>query len=239
MPTPTSYNYTVADTLNEIVNPASLQSEINSQNSGLAIQCDHINVEGALNSSASTIEVVMKDALDVGEQTTLDNLVAAHEGASTSSEPTITSDGFEVVATAPEYVPTGLEAIFEGRAFTATAGATNFFDEVVTSIIRLRGGIYQVSNNGDATVNDYIEFSVIDKDDVTGLFGPNGLTVGNDIIELSKFLKTEYIDPANPNEVNLQTPGYTVVIPGLYFRTTYHSTGATNITFKTRLFTYQ
>lgn len=73
----------------------------------------------------------------------------------------------------------GLTGRWRGEKYTATKNTLNIFDRLVTSQIKLRGGWYELlddPNSPTAVLNDYIEFAVVDKDDVLGLFSTYGLT---------------------------------------------------------------
>lgn len=136
----------------------------------------------------------------------------------------------------PVWAPTfedtmGLYPEWAGHKYTATAGATNIFDEVVTTEKQLRGGWYELFDD-NAVVGDYLEFSVVDKDDVLGLFALYGMTVGTHVLELAKYVKTEYINPAKKERQIFMAKSTFVVTGGLYLRTIYESTGANDVGFK-------
>lgn len=125
----------------------------------------------------------------------------------------------------------GLTVVWKGSLYTATAGALNIFDEVVTTQIKVRGGWYELMD-ANAVVGDYIEFSIIDKDDVLGLFATYGLTVGVDILELKKFIRKEYVNPSIHVRQDFNSEGASTVVAGLYMRVTYLSTGSNDVQFK-------
>jgi len=143
----------------------------------------------------------------------------------------VSEDGLPIVA--PTFEDTqGLTTVWKGYLRTATAGALNIFDEVVTSQIRVRGGWYEILDS-NANIGDYLEFSIIDKDDVLGLFATYGLTVGVDVLELKKFIRTEYVNPNGNNKRQIfESSGASIVISGLYMRTSYLSTGTVDVQFK-------
>ena len=141
---------------------------------------------------------------------------------------------------APTFESTGgLHPMWHGHLYTVTAGALNIYDELVTTEKQLRGGWYEIMDN-NAIVNDYIEEAVVDKDDTLGLFATYGLTVGVDVLELKKYVKTEYINPLVAGERQIFMVSSTFVIAaGLYLRTMYNSTGANDITLKVTTLTYE
>jgi hypothetical protein len=141
---------------------------------------------------------------------------------------------------APTFENTGgLHPQWVGYKYTATAGALSFFDELVTVEKQLRGGWYELMDS-NPVIGDYIEESVIDKDDVLGLFSTYGLTQGVDVLELKKYVKTEYINPAGVNTRQMfQAASTFAIIAGLYIRTAYNSVGANDVVFKVVTLAYQ
>jgi hypothetical protein len=114
----------------------------------------------------------------------------------------------------------------------------NLFDMLVSTVVYVQGGEFWIEG---ATRGDYAEFSVVDKDDVLGLFTALGLTVGVDVLELGKFAKKYSVPPIVPVwEKTIVMPTAAKVLPGLYMRTHYfnsHETetahiGVTFITFE-------
>lgn len=133
---------------------------------------------------------------------------------------------------------TGLAPQWEGHKYTAIAGATNIFDEAVTTEKRLRGGWYELLCD-DAVVGDYVEFSVVDLDDVLGLFALLGLTVGVDVLELRKYVRRDYVNPANRARQSFVGNSAFPVIIGLYLRSTYVSVGLADVVFKVNMLAYE
>jgi len=132
----------------------------------------------------------------------------------------------------------GLAPMWEGEYHEATAGSTNIYDTVVTTEKRLRGGWYELLDD-NAVVGDYVEFSVVDKDDVLGLFVLFGLTVGVDVLELRKYVKKDYVNPVNRTRQSFIGNSAFTVCAGLYLRSTYVSTGSTNVKFKANTLAYE
>lgn len=141
-----------------------------------------------------------------------------------------TTNGHTIIAPTLEY-DLDLRNIWKGYKYTATAGSQSFFDEQVTQELKLRGGWYSLLNS-NAEIGDYVEFSIIDKDDVLGYFQYYGLTVGQDVLELSKFVRTDYVNPTSFGRQEFAANSASDVVAGLYFRTTYKSVGASDVTFK-------
>lgn len=140
---------------------------------------------------------------------------------------------------APTFEDTdGLAPQWEGHLYTAVAGATNIFDELVTTEKRLRGGWYELLND-KAVVGDKVEFSVVDKNDVLGLFALLGLTVGVDVLELRKYVANEYVNPNNMTRQSFIGNSAFLVVAGLYMRSIYDSEGTENVVFKANTLAYE
>lgn len=146
----------------------------------------------------------------------------------------------ETPVSAPTFENTGgLHPQWKGHLYTATAGATNIFDELITVEKSLRGGWYEIFGAG-VTQGDYIEFAVVDKDDVLGLFGALGYTVGVDVLELKKYVKKAYVNPDITGRREVYAAGSVfAVTAGLYLRTIYESTGLTDVDFKVEVVAYE
>jgi hypothetical protein len=143
-------------------------------------------------------------------------------------------DGHNIVSIDQGHFYGDLKPQAKGYSFTATAGETTFYDIPVTSQVRMFGGVYWICNPQDVEDQDLIEFSVIDKDDTLGYFTALGLTVGVDILELNKYYKNGYVKKGNPAEGYKyrpleRNPAAVDVLAGLYFRTTYQSSGSVDI----------
>jgi len=140
---------------------------------------------------------------------------------------------------APTFEDTGgLSPQWRGHLYTATAGAMTIFDELVTYEEQLREGHYELMDS-NAIIGDYIEESIVDKDDVLGYFAAYGYTVGQDVLELKKYIKTEYINPLTAGQrMKFKAESTTVLVPGLYMRTAYTSTGLANVQFKVTTIAY-
>jgi hypothetical protein len=148
------------------------------------------------------------------------------------------ADGQQVLA--PTFEDTGgLQPQWVGYTYTVTADATNIFDELVTTEKLLRGGWYELLDN-DAVLGDYIEFAIVDKDDVLGLFESLDLEIGVDVLELKKYVKTEYVNPAGAHERQMfMAKSTTPILAGLYLRTIYESVGSVDVSFKVVTFAYE
>jgi len=148
----------------------------------------------------------------------------------------------------PRIAPTfeddqGLNGAWITNRYVITPGVLNIFDEVVVKELKVRGGWYELMHSPSdcpALDTDYIEFSIVDKDDVLGLFALYGLTVGVDVLELAKFVRTEYVNPFAAGQRQLFTVnGASDVLAGLYFRKYYMSTGTEQVIAKRTVWVHE
>lgn len=168
-----------------------------------------------------------KAALSSADEATLDTIVGAHNGvALTGPDPALDPNGRLIVTNSFGYTD-GLNIQWQGYKYKALDNAVNIFDEPVTTELRLRRGSYEMmsspadSSSVQARLGDKIEFSVVDKDDVLGLFSTYDLTVGTDVLELNRYVVDEWIVPLHGDRVDFSSDAAFAVVPGLYFRTTY------------------
>lgn len=126
------------------------------------------------------------------------------------------------VVMAPSYGEFDENANFKGVLITASGVDTDtFVDLKLDTQIYLNGGY--LWNDGGA-IGDYIELSVIDKDDLLGYFSMFGLEQGVDVLELGKYVETFYINPNGFNNTHLHTNDIAPVVSGLYMRLKVHTT---------------
>lgn len=186
------------------------------------------------------VELTFSEEPTAAEKTLLLDLAAVHTAVG-SDDPMISPDGHLIVA--PSFKHTGLDPAWESYLYKPTAQGADpdpvysMFDEVITMNLRLSGGAYALESSG-AELGDMVEFSVVDKDDVLGLFSGYGLTAGVDVLELKKYVRTEYVSPAQIGaERSFGGDGGFKMIAGLYLRTTYISTGAATPDLRVRIST--
>ncbi len=129
--------------------------------------------------------------------------------------------------TSPTHAHIEENAKFKGFIITAEGVATDtIHDHLITNEIYIHGGWFW-SDGG--VKDDYAELSVVDKDDVLGLFDSYGLTVGEDVLELAKYVETQYLKPGGMEMTHLETPTIANVASGLYMRTKIHTTSLTEV----------
>lgn len=140
---------------------------------------------------------------------------------------------------APTFEDTnGLHPQWKGHLYDCTAGAINIFDELVVVEKRLRGGWYELLDS-NSVIGDYIEEAVVDKDDVLGLFGLFGYTVGEDVLELKKYVETEFVNPLTAGQRQMfMARSVFEIVAGLYIRTIYSSIGTTDLKIKVTTYAY-
>jgi len=135
----------------------------------------------------------------------------------------------------------GMVQIRQDYKFVAVAGEQTFHDVEVTTELRISGGRRYVINVDDVHENDYMEFSVIDKNGVliepeSGLsyFQLLGLTPGVDVLLLEKFVRTSYVKKGNKSDGYMCTYEPSSIhgdpiYQGLFMRASYASFGDTDI----------
>ena len=118
--------------------------------------------------------------------------------------------------------------VFQGYNYTAQPGALNIFDEQVNNnTVYIQGGKFWVKS---PNLGDYAEMSVVDKDNVLGLFSQYGLTEGVDVLEISKWVRNLRIPPWDWEcEMMAKTVGE--LTPGLYLRIAYQNVGVDPVDF--------
>lgn len=171
----------------------------------------------------------------------LDAIVATYDGSALDDEPEyaiLAAPSGEPPTVAPTAEDTrGVHPQWGGDLHVATAGATNFYDTEITVEKKIRGGWYELMCD-TAVVGDYIEFSMIDKNDVLGFFAAYGYTVGEDILELKKYVRRSYVNPFSKNMKVYEAKSWFTVCAGLFLRIAYVSTGTEDVTFESEIFLY-
>lgn len=146
---------------------------------------------------------------------------------------------------APSFVETnGYDGVYLGFRWEVAAGYTDIYDYDLTANMKIQGG-YRMVTGGPPVDGDYMEMSVVDKDNATGMFnGTNphgmnpdlidlGLTVGVDVIELFKYIRGEQVDPADLGvRYEYLFASAKFVLALLYLRAKFESTGNDNIVVK-------
>jgi len=157
----------------------------------------------------------------------------------------LTADGYPIISPTLETAK-GMYPKKEQFRNTVSSGQINMFDVEVTTEREICGGEYWaiVNNRNDVHIDDFVEFSIIDKNDVLGYFVYYGLTVGVDILELSKFILSDYIKKGwNGYEYYTQCfemiKGTSGVVPGLFYRAQVESFGTIDYNFWWRIYFYE
>lgn len=173
-----------------------------------------------IDASGNDVVIWFSNALSAGDETTLTTVVAAHAGNPAVAN-NIDPQGNPVIAiSAFAYVQDKTK--FHGYRYVAPPNTVSIFDEQVTTQLYVQGGKGVLTGAEDG---DFVEFSIIDKDNVLGLFSTYGLTPGVDILELDKYVVAHYPPPGTSDiEHRVQAAGK--VYQGLYFRLAYHAINA-------------
>jgi hypothetical protein len=212
MPTPTKYTYAVSQTANDKVNVTTLSEEIGESSIVTALRDINYGVSGP-----GVIDIWFKDVLNTADQTTLTAVVQTHQGNPPPSG-NVDTHGNPVIA--PYAFGVSQEQTkFKGYLYSMSPFSVNIFDELITKQVFIQGGAFETK---DAVEGDSADFSIVDKDDAMGLFSLYGLTVGVDVIELRRYVETEFMfDGVNKEDLRVEAAGQ--VYAGLYFRTKYVS----------------
>lgn len=155
----------------------------------------------------------------------------------------INADGNRIMA--PTFVDSGgYNGKYLGFRWEVAAGTTDIYDYDLQTNIKLQGGYRKIAYGLPAD-GDYMEMSVVDKDNFTGMFdGTNptgmnpglvnlGLTVGVDVLEIFKYVYNEQADASDVGQRYVYEFGSATFIPaGLYLRSKYVSTGTENLILK-------
>jgi hypothetical protein len=180
-----------------------------------------------ISSAGTNVTVYFKASLDSGSEAALDAVVAAHVPVPTPAEmlkldAPYDISGRPIVATGHKVVDESFRR--KGYRFDALPGTVTFFDVEVSHQIYLQSGDVRIMPNR-AQRGDYIDFSVVDKNDVMGYFAMFGLTVGVDVLELKKFVSDEHVIwwDSGGQVLKVEPGTVSLLVPGLFLRCVYHS----------------
>lgn len=194
--------------------------------SKIAIGLHEIRYEGGL------VDVHFLDVLSDEDEAFLTHLVGQHDGEFLPKE---------IIAKPTWEFTNGLNPKWTSHMYTTNPQSINIFDEKITTEIVIRGGEYQIFDE-NASLGDYVEFAVVDKDDTLGIFSDYGLTVGQPghLLELTKYVKKNFVLPGQKGfEKTFEVNGGRDVMPGLYLRTIYNSVGTEPVKFVSRVKNYE
>ena len=130
-----------------------------------------------------------------------------------------TPDGKEIVA--PSFVYVEQSGMVQGQRCVCAADALNHFDWQIPVPIALQGVSAIIVDNTDG---DYGELTVVDKDDVLGLFSVYGIPPGGEL-EIEKFGYTIYV-PEGTWQISFVFASAFDIPPGIYIRLSWLSTHA-------------
>lgn len=129
----------------------------------------------------------------------------------------------------------------------ASAESIGIFDTVVDVEKRICGGEYWIYDEDVDFIgeNDYVEFSIVDKNDILGVFQYYGLSIENgDVLELTKFVINDYIRKGNKLDgwhsvLYEGIKGTNILYPGLFMRVSINNEGINNFRFLWRCYYYE
>lgn len=128
------------------------------------------------------------------------------------------------------------KATYHGYKYVAQANAFNVFDEPISEKLTTIQGSKIWANNSH--IGDYVEFSIVDKDDILNLFSQQGIVKGEGEIEVERWVHKIYLPPWNC-EKDLSTKTAIEVIAGLYLRVCYVNVGQTQVDFAVEYIGYE
>ena len=176
--------------------------------------------------SGDTVDIWFKEALSAGDQTTLTNVVNTHTGVWVDPQE-FSFSSWGAVVTSKTHSSYEEDTKFKGMLIQASGVDTDtIYDHLITTELYMAGGQYWADGG---VIGDYAECSVVDKDDVLGLFDTYGLVSGVDVLELTKFAETIYLKPGGCESTVFDTDDVSYVASGLYLRTKIHTTTATSV----------
>jgi hypothetical protein len=112
-----------------------------------------------------------------------------------------------------------------GYKFNMPASGLSIHDIEITTQVLVQGGTFWVDVEGE---DDYAEFSVVDKNNVLGLFSLFGLTPGEDVLELKKFITKMYMHKGFNNK-SIMASVVTPVVSGLFLRNYYYNSSSSPV----------
>jgi hypothetical protein len=227
----TDYNYSIStDFPNGKVFVKSLDSEIRASTIVTAL--------AGSSTSGDTCTITFKDALSVGDKTTLDGVVAAHQG-----EPTQKVSNFDAAGN-PIYAPSfestmGVSPIWQSYLYNATNSVTSTFDTELSEEVKLRGGSYEICTS-PITGTHVVNFMIVDKNDVLGLFAGLGLTPGVDELIVKHYIRDEYVNINSVGQTKtFSANSVSTLVAGLFLRTTYNNQSLDDVEFKVTYIYYE
>jgi hypothetical protein len=207
------YSYSISSsTLNGIIDSDRLIQEIH--NSTITIDvCD-------IQTNNDTLDIYFKIAISNDELITFTEILASHSGQPLTQPVQDVNLASSAVLLSTKDVSfadrTGHDYYKKGFCEKALAGQINDFYLKFSSTMLLGGGGYWIGTQ--AAIGDYVEISIVDKDNVLG-YGA-GLVVGT-------FVATDYVWAEKKWEVI--TDDVKTVPSFLYFRIRYYSVGTSDV----------
>lgn len=126
--------------------------------------------------------------------------------------------------TAPTYSQFEEDGSFYGVRMACPADTVSIHDIEIETELYVTYGMcwFKAANDGDI-----VEISLVDKDDVLGLFSALGYEVGVDVLELGKLAENIPMYPGDTPWTTFKTDDTAPVAEGLYLRLKYDNNHAT------------
>lgn len=144
--------------------------------------------------------------------------------------PVLDDEGRPIIA--PSFVEAGhYDGCYNGFRWEITAGTTNEHDTELETDVKIQGGQYRLVG-GPPADGDYMCLSVIDKNDVLGMFSLYDYEVGVDELELFRYVRNHYAcsNTSCMGLVNVfEFPSAKFIPMGLFLRAIYVSIGECDI----------
>jgi hypothetical protein len=180
----TTYTYSIANhTSNGAVHTPTLKKEIES--SSITISLERIDT------ASDSLKIVFKNSISAGEETTLDNLVSAHDGVAAEEPEAVTIQGVEKTSqlkslAVHEVPPEGSSSVFCSHDFT---DKTTWYTESVAVVDET------LTDSGDGLTFEAANTHFIDmthgkihKEDTLNASGDYDITVKvNDVVQASGY----------------------------------------------------
>lgn len=148
------------------------------------------------------------------------------------------------VKVAQSYNTAKTPLFFNMYKFFANPDGSFLFDTVIDTPFRMVGGEVWYGNPQSVHEEDYISFSIIDKDDIFGAFAAYGIVKGEGELRISKYVEKEYVKKGSMeneyySKIMLTDMSSRLLPAGLVLRTKYVSHSIEPISVKLRYLYYK
>lgn len=212
----TKYTKSIStDFPNGAVDSSKLTQEIAA--SAIVTALDYINTSG------DDCDIWFKDALSAGDEDVLGVVVGDHDGEPVTEVQPVYSDVTGGLVIASSYTQYDEDAQFKGHRVSCPANTVTILDIPITVETYVNRGKCWFK---DANDGDEVEISLVDKNDVLGLFSLFGYTVGQDVLELGKWAEAIPMFPGDSPWTDFSTEDNAPLMAGLFLRVKYDNSHA-------------